>query len=90
MSPPSVAWAAGFLSLLCSSTSFIASPAVNSSFTLKRTRDWKFASVCEGVSWIGDVVDTLAVEKDRAAVTQTRHIRVPASHRRADVATGGA
>jgi len=51
MSPPSVAWTAAFCSLLWSSTSFMASPAINSSFTEKRTSDWKFASVCEGDSW---------------------------------------
>jgi len=39
MSPPSVAWAAAFFSLLWSSTSFMASPAMNSSFTEKRTSD---------------------------------------------------
>ena len=51
MSPPSAACAPGFFSLLCSSTSFMASPAMNSSLTEKRTSDWKLASVWEGESW---------------------------------------
>ena len=39
---------------------------------------------------LGDVVDTLAVEIHGAAVPKTCDVRVPASHGRANVATGAA
>ena len=51
ISPPSAACASGFLSAACTSSSLSASPAMNSRFTVKRTSDWKLASVCEGDSW---------------------------------------
>jgi len=51
MSPPRVAWVVGSPSPCPTSTSFTASPASSSSFTPKRTSDWKFAVTWAGDSW---------------------------------------